>query len=179
MIEHVNLDKLFDFHMGGSLPDRAMPLSFDFTLPIRLATLADGPDIFLNNRVIYTCSCLRTLRVKNKTIINTSRRDPVRTTILCSDATYLTSNITFSNTSKRNTLLLSGRQRKSEPTMPHQDANDFSAPAEELDFTALLFDMDGTIIDSTPAIIKYWHQVGKEIGVDGDSGSCFSKGFDL
>lgn len=58
MIEHVNLDKLFDFHMGGSLPDRAMPLTFDFTLPIRLATLADGPDIFLNNRVIYTCSCL-------------------------------------------------------------------------------------------------------------------------
>lgn len=53
--------------------------------------------------------------------------------------------------------------------MPHQDANNFSAPAEELDFTALLFDMDGTIIDSTPAIVKYWHQVGREIGVDGDS----------
>jgi glycerol 3-phosphatase-1 len=28
--------------------------------------------------------------------------------------------------------------------------------------------MDGTIIDSTDAIIKHWHQLGKEIGVDGD-----------
>lgn len=26
--------------------------------------------------------------------------------------------------------------------------------------------MDGTIIDSTNAIIKHWHQIGKEIGVD-------------
>jgi glycerol 3-phosphatase-1 len=31
-----------------------------------------------------------------------------------------------------------------------------------------LFDMDGTIIDSTPAIIKYWLQMGKDIGVDGN-----------
>lgn len=29
-----------------------------------------------------------------------------------------------------------------------------------------LFDMDGTIIDSTSAIIKHWHRIGKEIGVD-------------
>ena len=28
--------------------------------------------------------------------------------------------------------------------------------------------MDGTIIDSTDAIVKYWRQLGKEIGVDGD-----------
>ena len=28
--------------------------------------------------------------------------------------------------------------------------------------------MDGTIIDSTDAIVKYWKQLGKEIGVDGD-----------
>ena len=28
--------------------------------------------------------------------------------------------------------------------------------------------MDGTIIDSTEAIVKYWRQLGKEIGVDGD-----------
>lgn len=53
--------------------------------------------------------------------------------------------------------------------MPHKDAHRFTAPAEALDFSALLFDMDGTIIDSTPAIVKYWHQVGREIGVDGDS----------
>ena len=53
--------------------------------------------------------------------------------------------------------------------MPHQEDNNFSAPAEVHDFSALLFDMDGTIIDSTPAIEKYWRQVGKEIGVDGDT----------
>jgi beta-phosphoglucomutase-like phosphatase (HAD superfamily) len=28
--------------------------------------------------------------------------------------------------------------------------------------------MDGTIIDSTPAIIKYWLQMGENIGVDGN-----------
>ena len=33
---------------------------------------------------------------------------------------------------------------------------------------AQLIDMDGTIIDSTAAIVKFWHQFGKEIGVDGD-----------
>lgn len=52
--------------------------------------------------------------------------------------------------------------------MPHHEENNFSAPAEVVDFSALLFDMDGTIIDSTPAIVKYWHETGKEIGVDGD-----------
>ncbi|CZT50288.1 probable glycerol-3-phosphate phosphatase (glycerol-1-phosphatase) [Rhynchosporium secalis] len=30
----------------------------------------------------------------------------------------------------------------------------------------LLFDMDGTIIDSTSAVEKLWHIIGKEIGVD-------------
>ncbi|KZF26289.1 glycerol-3-phosphate phosphatase 1 [Xylona heveae TC161] len=30
----------------------------------------------------------------------------------------------------------------------------------------LLFDMDGTIIDSTNAIVKHWHEMGKELGVD-------------
>lgn len=52
--------------------------------------------------------------------------------------------------------------------MPHHEDNNFSAPAEVVDFSALLFDMDGTIIDSTPAIVKHWHEIGKEIGVDGD-----------
>ncbi|KAK5168404.1 DL-glycerol-3-phosphatase [Saxophila tyrrhenica] len=52
--------------------------------------------------------------------------------------------------------------------MPHQVSTSFSAPPETHDFTALLFDMDGTIIDSTPAIVKYWQALGKEIGVDGD-----------
>jgi glycerol 3-phosphatase-1 len=35
-------------------------------------------------------------------------------------------------------------------------------------FDGFLFDMDGTIIDSTPAIVKHWHEIGKEIGVDGN-----------
>jgi glycerol 3-phosphatase-1 len=52
--------------------------------------------------------------------------------------------------------------------MPHHKDNDFSADAEIVEFSALLFDMDGTIIDSTPAIVKYWQETGREIGVDGD-----------
>ncbi|KAK4894048.1 DL-glycerol-3-phosphatase [Elasticomyces elasticus] len=46
--------------------------------------------------------------------------------------------------------------------------HDFSAPAQTHEFAALLFDMDGTIIDSTPAIVKYWHELGDLIGVPGD-----------
>ncbi|KAF2161845.1 hypothetical protein M409DRAFT_27901 [Zasmidium cellare ATCC 36951] len=52
--------------------------------------------------------------------------------------------------------------------MPHHEENNFSAPAEVQEFEALLFDMDGTIIDSTEAIVKHWHQIGKEIGVPGE-----------
>lgn len=65
--------------------------------------------------------------------------------------------------------------------MPHHEENSFTAPAEVHDFAALLFDMDGTIIDSTDAIVKYWHKTGKEIGVDGDSqyipGMCYRQRF--
>ncbi|KAI0021206.1 HAD-like protein [Xylariomycetidae sp. FL0641] len=43
---------------------------------------------------------------------------------------------------------------------------EYAAPPEEVTFRGLLFDMDGTIIDSTDAVIKHWHTVGKEIGVD-------------
>lgn len=53
-------------------------------------------------------------------------------------------------------------------TMPHPEHNNFSAPPSQHDFSALLFDMDGTIIDSTDAIVKFWRNFGKEIGVDGD-----------
>ncbi|KAF2496296.1 putative glycerol-3-phosphate phosphatase [Lophium mytilinum] len=42
----------------------------------------------------------------------------------------------------------------------------FSAPAEEHSFNGLLFDMDGTIIDSTDAVVKHWHKIGNELGVD-------------
>ncbi|KAK5134149.1 hypothetical protein LTR08_006924 [Meristemomyces frigidus] len=53
--------------------------------------------------------------------------------------------------------------------MPHHEEHKFSAPPEVHSFAALLFDMDGTIIDSTPAIVKYWMQLGKEIGVPGET----------
>jgi len=59
----------------------------------------------------------------------------------------------------------------------------YSLPAEQASFSGFLFDMDGTIIDSTPAIVKHWHtlvrssqgcppspltraSIGKDIGVD-------------
>jgi glycerol 3-phosphatase-1 len=32
----------------------------------------------------------------------------------------------------------------------------FSAPPETVTFDGLLFDMDGTIIDSTDAVVKHW-----------------------
>ncbi|OTB19699.1 hypothetical protein K445DRAFT_148702 [Daldinia sp. EC12] len=43
---------------------------------------------------------------------------------------------------------------------------DYSTPPFEVSFKGLLFDMDGTIIDSTAAVVKHWHTVGNEIGVD-------------
>ncbi|KAI1112826.1 HAD-like protein [Nemania sp. NC0429] len=42
----------------------------------------------------------------------------------------------------------------------------FTAPPETVSFHGLLFDMDGTIIDSTSAVVKHWHTIGNEIGVD-------------
>jgi glycerol 3-phosphatase-1 len=42
----------------------------------------------------------------------------------------------------------------------------YSAPPEAVTFDGLLFDMDGTIIDSTDAVVKHWETIGKEIGVD-------------
>lgn len=59
----------------------------------------------------------------------------------------------------------------------------FTSSAETHYFEGLLFDMDGTIIDSTDAIVKHWHRsvpylrrshisslirrsVAKELGVD-------------
>ncbi|KAM0279497.1 hypothetical protein ACHAQH_004558 [Verticillium albo-atrum] len=41
----------------------------------------------------------------------------------------------------------------------------FTAPRERATFDGFLFDMDGTIIDSTPAIEKHWHSIGQDIGV--------------
>ncbi|GAP83000.1 putative glycerol 3-phosphatase 1 [Rosellinia necatrix] len=42
----------------------------------------------------------------------------------------------------------------------------YAAPPETVTFHGLLFDMDGTIIDSTAAVEKHWHTIGNEIGVD-------------
>ncbi|KAJ5664601.1 hypothetical protein N7462_011414 [Penicillium macrosclerotiorum] len=42
----------------------------------------------------------------------------------------------------------------------------FSAPAQVHTFDGVLSDFDGTIVDSTAAIVKHWHQIGDELGVD-------------
>ena len=34
----------------------------------------------------------------------------------------------------------------------------FTAAPETVSFAGLLFDMDGTIVDSTNAIVKHWHK---------------------
>lgn len=66
------------------------------------------------------------------------------------------------------------------------DGPAFTSPVETHYFEGLLFDMDGTIIDSTNAIVKHWHRsvpylwrshgsslirhrVAKELGVDPDA----------
>ena len=33
----------------------------------------------------------------------------------------------------------------------------YTAPSQSIKFDGLLFDMDGTIIDSTAAVVKHWH----------------------
>lgn len=35
---------------------------------------------------------------------------------------------------------------------------DYTHPPQQVSFAGFLFDMDGTIIDSTPAIVKHWHK---------------------
>ncbi|KAF4123905.1 glycerol-1-phosphatase [Geosmithia morbida] len=45
----------------------------------------------------------------------------------------------------------------------------YTQPPIQVSFDGFLFDMDGTIIDSTSAVVKYWRAVGKEIGVDPDT----------
>jgi len=42
----------------------------------------------------------------------------------------------------------------------------FSAQTQVHSFDGLLFDFDGTIVDSTEAIVKHWHKIGNELGVD-------------
>ena len=38
------------------------------------------------------------------------------------------------------------------------DGPAFTSPVETHYFAGLLFDMDGTVIDSTNAIVKHWHR---------------------
>ncbi|KAJ5218527.1 uncharacterized protein N7498_000626 [Penicillium cinerascens] len=42
----------------------------------------------------------------------------------------------------------------------------FSASTEIQTFDGILSDFDGTIVDSTDAIVKHWHLIGAELGVD-------------
>ncbi|KIX07245.1 uncharacterized protein Z518_01898 [Rhinocladiella mackenziei CBS 650.93] len=42
----------------------------------------------------------------------------------------------------------------------------FSAPPEIVSANGILFDFDGTIIDSTEAVVKHWHKQGQLMGVD-------------
>jgi len=46
------------------------------------------------------------------------------------------------------------------------DVSTFSAAPSIHSFSGLLFDMDGTIIDSTAAVVKHWHTIGEKFGVD-------------
>lgn len=47
------------------------------------------------------------------------------------------------------------------------DRLDFSAPSETHSFDGLLFDFDGTVVDSTDAIVRHWHQsVLQSVGSD-------------
>lgn len=49
---------------------------------------------------------------------------------------------------------------------PLPDTGNFAGESKTLTIDGFLFDMDGTIIDSTDAIVKHWHKLGKELGVD-------------
>ncbi|EEH21124.2 hypothetical protein PABG_03355 [Paracoccidioides brasiliensis Pb03] len=42
----------------------------------------------------------------------------------------------------------------------------FSAPTQAYSFDGLLFDFDGTIVDSTEAIVKHWYRLGSELNLD-------------
>ncbi|KAM0796234.1 HAD-like domain-containing protein [Usnea florida] len=47
-----------------------------------------------------------------------------------------------------------------------QEGLGFTGRPETHSFSGVLLDMDGTIVDSTDAIVKHWHKIGKELGVD-------------
>lgn len=42
--------------------------------------------------------------------------------------------------------------------LPGPDQTAFRAPMERHEFKGILLDLDGTIVDSTAAIVKHWHK---------------------
>ena len=50
----------------------------------------------------------------------------------------------------------------------------FTGQPETHTFAGLLFDMDGTIVDSTDAIVKHWHKFVVPSKIIGSSGRCSS-----
>ncbi|MCJ1450405.1 hypothetical protein MMC28_000736 [Mycoblastus sanguinarius] len=50
--------------------------------------------------------------------------------------------------------------------IPPGESPAFIKQSETFTFAGILFDMDGTIVDSTDAIIKHWHKIGQQLGVD-------------
>jgi glycerol 3-phosphatase-1 len=50
------------------------------------------------------------------------------------------------------------RSRRPSTTTEHETMKSFDSPAVIGVFSSILFDMDGTLIDSTDAIIKHWER---------------------
>ncbi|OAA37229.1 2-deoxyglucose-6-phosphate phosphatase [Metarhizium rileyi] len=42
----------------------------------------------------------------------------------------------------------------------------YAQPPQRVSFDGFLFDMDGTLIDSTEAIVRHWYKTGTELGLD-------------
>ncbi|KAI9735192.1 MAG: hypothetical protein M1834_001782 [Cirrosporium novae-zelandiae] len=52
-------------------------------------------------------------------------------------------------------------------SLPPEDGSySFTSPPQPARFHGFLFDNDGTLIDSTAAIVKHWHRIGEELGLD-------------
>ncbi|KNG90513.1 glycerol-3-phosphate phosphatase (GppA) [Aspergillus nomiae NRRL 13137] len=61
--------------------------------------------------------------------------------------------------------------------MPSAAATEsFSAATKEYAFDAVLLDFDGTILDTTPAVVKFWHSIASELGIDPETVLATSHG---
>ncbi|KAL3440165.1 glycerol-3-phosphate phosphatase [Aspergillus insuetus] len=45
----------------------------------------------------------------------------------------------------------------------------FTALTQEFAFDAVLLDFDGTILDTTPAVVNFWHSIAADLGVDAET----------